>query len=372
VADVTQWYAPASGGIRTYLHAKAAFAERAGLDHALVVPGPVPGEERLHASRVVRLRGRTPSGRWGYRLVPRPGPLVDALDRLAPDVVVLHDVLSFPHAVARWARARGAALTMLCHSDLGLATVSLPGPARRPATAALRAVQRRGLRAPESLLVASRASYARIEPLTGVPVSVSPLGVDLGAFAGAVPDPGLRAGLSGGAPLLVSVGRLSGEKRVDLLPDMLAALGGDAVLALAGTGAAEAALRRRAVRLGVAGRLRPLGHVADRARLAALLATADCLVHPNPAEPYGLAPLEALAAGCRVVAPDAAGTREVLGGRGAVLVAPGDPRALAAGVRRALTLPRPRPDLSDLAWERTFAREWDHYRALLGTRRAAA
>jgi glycosyltransferase involved in cell wall biosynthesis len=123
---------------------------------------------------------------------------------------------------------------------------------------------------------------------------------------------------------------------------------------------------RCAARLGVAGRIRLLGHVAQRDRLAALMATADCFVHPNPAEPYGLAPLEALAAGCRVVAPDAAGSRETLSGRGAVLVPPGDPVALAAGVQAALDRPRPRPDLGDLAWDRTFAREWRCYRALAG------
>jgi len=89
-------------------------------------------------------------------------------------------------------------------------------------------------------------------------------------------------------------------------------------------------------------------------------------VHPNPAGRYSLAPLEALAAGCRVVAPDAAGTRETLAGRGAVLVAPGDPGALADGVRRALDAPRTTPDLTGLGWDGTFAREWACDRALVG------
>jgi glycosyltransferase involved in cell wall biosynthesis len=87
-------------------------------------------------------------------------------------------------------------------------------------------------------------------------------------------------------------------------------------------------------------------------------------VHPNPREPFGLGPLEALAAGCRVVAPASGGTGETLRGRGAVLVRPDDPGALAAGVRRALAGPRPRPDLSDLSWDATFAREWGIYREM--------
>jgi hypothetical protein len=67
-----------------------------------------------------------------------------------------------------------------------------------------------------------------------------------------------------------------------------------------------------------------------------------------------------------VVAPDAADTRETLAGRGAVLVAPGDPWALAEGVRRALDAPRATPVLTGLGWDGTFAREWACYRALVG------
>ena len=44
IVDVTQWYAATSGGIRTYLHAKADWAERVGIEHAIVVPGPVAVE----------------------------------------------------------------------------------------------------------------------------------------------------------------------------------------------------------------------------------------------------------------------------------------------------------------------------------------
>jgi hypothetical protein len=68
-----------------------------------------------------------------------------------------------------------------------------------------------------------------------------------------------------------------------------------------------------------------------------------------------------------VVAPDAAGSAETLRGRGAVLVAPGDPRALAAGIELALASPPPGPDVADLgelSWDRAFAREWEVYRSL--------
>ena len=368
MVDLTQWYGPHSGGIRTYLHAKARWARGAGLAHAAIVSGRASGEEAVAGSPFVHVRGLSPVGRrWGYRLVPRPGAVLSALDALEPSVVVLHDALAHPRAVAAWARPRGVAVCMVCHSDLTLAAQGLPRPLRAPVGAALGRVQRRGLTPPDVVFASSRALGARVGPVAGAPIVRSPLGIDLAEFAAARPDPRLRAELaSPEVPLLLYAGRLSSEKRLDLLPAALAALEEPAVLAVAGFGAAESAFRRRATRLGVADRLRMLGHVADRSRLARLMATADVFLHPNPTEPYGLAPLEALAAGCRVVAPDAHGSRETLGGRGAVLVAPSDPAALADGVRRALRLPRPRPELGDLDWGRTFTREWACYRALVG------
>jgi alpha-1,6-mannosyltransferase len=364
VVDLTQWYSPVSGGIRTYLTAKAEWAARHGLQHAAVVTGARTGVEIVGGSRFERVRGLSPARAWGYRVAPRAAPVLEALERLDPAIVVLHDALAFPRSVARWAARRGIGVAMLCHSDLALGAAGLPGALRRPAAATLARVQRRSLTAPAAILVASEAARERIHAPEGVRVLTSPLGVDLGVFRAARPDPALRDRLAApGTPLLLYAGRLSSEKRIDLLPPALAALE-DGVLAVAGTGAALPSLMRTARRLGVERRIVLLGHLTDRRALATLMATADCFVHPNPTEPFGLCPLEALAAGCRVVAPDSAGTAELLRGRGAVLVTPDDPRALAGGVRRALETPRPHPDLADLSWESTFAREWDVYATL--------
>jgi len=367
VVDVTQWHSPVSGGIRTYLNAKARWAAAGGRDHGVVVTGERRTRGWLEKSPVVTVRGRTPSRRWGYRLALRPGAILDALEELGPDVVVLHDTTSFPQAVARWAAPRGIPVVVVVHSDLAIGAAGLPLPVRGPAAWALGMVQRHGLRAPKVVLVASQESRRRVAPSTPRPVMVSPLGVDLEPFAGARPDDALRAELAEpGEALLLYAGRLSGEKRVELLPRALARLGGTpARLLIAGTGAAESRLRREARKVGVEDRVRLLGYVGDRERLARLMATADVFVHPSPHEPFGLAPLEALASGCRVVAPRTGGTGETLAGReGAVLVAPDDAGALADGVREAMSRPRPAPDLSELGWDATFTREWDLYRRL--------
>lgn len=363
VVDITQWYSPTSGGIRTYLHRKAAWAAKERRGHGVVVPGERDGRERMADSDVVAIRGRTPARGWGYRLVLRPRPILAALDDLRPDVVVVHDVLAFPRSVVAWARRRRVGVVMVCHSDLALATAGLPQAVGVPGALVLRTVQRRGLRAGPPVLVASAAMRERIAGLTGSEVIISRLGVDTGPFRTARQDPVLRSRLApSGQALLLYAGRLSSEKRLDLLPRMLAQVRGPSVLVVAGTGAAEGRLRRVAARHGVAGRLRFVGHIPSRARLASLMATADCFVHPNPDEPFGLAPIEALAAGCRVVVPEGSGTAEVLRGRGVHTVAPHDAGALAGGVERALETPRPVPDLDDLGWDATFSREWELYR----------
>lgn len=372
VVDITQWYSPTSGGIRTYLHEKARWAERTGRSHAVVVPGRRDGRDMVGATPFVTLRGHTPARGWGYRLMLDAGRLLRELDALRPSLIVVHDAMAFPGRVARWAATRRVPVAMLCHSDLSLAAAGLPPGLRGIAAGALGAVQRRALHRPALVLVASRASHDRVAARTDARVVVSPLGVDVAAFRAARPDPALRARIAPpGHAVLLYAGRVSSEKRVDLLPGMLARVAPPSTLVIAGAGAAGARLRRLAARAGVADRIRMLGHVGDRAALAALMATADCFVHPNPDEPFGLCPIEALAARCRVVVPAGSGTAEMLAHRGAVVVRPGDARALAAGVRHALGAGRPDDDLSDLSWDRTFRREWDAY-AGLGLRASCA
>jgi alpha-1,6-mannosyltransferase len=50
--------------------------------------------------------------------------------------------------------------------------------------------------------------------------------------------------------------------------------------------------------------------VASRTELARLLASVDAFVHPNPREPFGIGPLEAMASGTPLVVPNAGGVLE--------------------------------------------------------------
>jgi glycosyltransferase involved in cell wall biosynthesis len=115
--------------------------------------------------------------------------------------------------------------------------------------------------------------------------------------------------------VLLYAGRLSPEKNVMFLPKLLKALLksddhnsrlGEFRLLIAGDGplkpSLEASLKR-----AVPGKYKMLGHVGDRNRLADIYANSDIFLHPNPREPFGIGPLEAMASGLPVIAPNSGG-----------------------------------------------------------------
>ncbi len=120
--------------------------------------------------------------------------------------------------------------------------------------------------------------------------------------------------------LVLLVGRLVYEKGFHLALDALAPVIGKlgAVrFVVAGTGTAEAELRRQAWRLGLSRQGAFLGWVGDD-MLHSLYRVADLCIVPSIYEPFGLVALEAMASGCLCVVADTGGLREVVPGDGTV------------------------------------------------------
>ncbi len=118
---------------------------------------------------------------------------------------------------------------------------------------------------------------------------------------------------SGGIPedaiILLYAGRISPEKNVGLLVDFMEILSRDPKndfrLLVAGAGPKSDWLAQQTAKK-VPNKIIQLGHL-DKNLLADYYANADVFVHPNPREPFGIAPLEAMASGVPVVAPNAGG-----------------------------------------------------------------
>ena len=147
-------------------------------------------------------------------------------------------------------------------------------------------------------------------------VAICPRGVDTAVFSPHLKSREARAriarelGFPESALLLISSTRLSREKNIRLLPQIIKILQYDKRfdfrLILAGDGPERHRLENESAALAP-GRIAFIGH-QKRTRLAEFYANADGFIHPNPREPFGNVGLEAMASGLSVVVPNAGGT----------------------------------------------------------------
>jgi glycosyltransferase involved in cell wall biosynthesis len=170
------------------------------------------------------------------------------------------------------------------------------------------------------------------------PSRVMSNGVDLLTYSPGPGDEQLRQryGLRADRPLILSVGRLSPEKRIDVVLDAAARLRQDAQFAIAGSGPEQARLRTRADRLGLGDRVHFLGFV-PAADLPGLYRLADIFTIASEAELQSLTTMEAMATGLPVVAVDACALGELVRhGHNGFLCRPGSTCELAASLDRLL------------------------------------
>ncbi|MGV9320358.1 glycosyltransferase [Streptomyces sp. NPDC003660] len=179
----------------------------------------------------------------------------------------------------------------------------------RPLNSGVRALYLAGERLGRSTVAVSPTVAARLTRW-GVPeprIAVVPNGIDLAPFR-FDPERRVRVRTQLGIPerafVIGGIGRLAPGKRFDILIQALAQLPPDCRLLLAGGGPEEGALRRAAA--GLADRVVFTGEVpglpdgSPGPDLPALTSAMDVLAAPSPEEAFGLAVVEALAAGLPV------------------------------------------------------------------------
>ncbi|MCL6581647.1 MAG: N-acetyl-alpha-D-glucosaminyl L-malate synthase BshA [Firmicutes bacterium] len=143
-------------------------------------------------------------------------------------------------------------------------------------------------------------------------------------------------------------------KRPDVVVKVFAAAsaGVRSRLVLIGEGPELPRVRELAMRLGVAQQVVCLGR---QERVEELLAACDLFILPSRLEAFGLAALEAMAAGVPVVATRVGGLPEVVGeGEAGLLYEPDDLEGMAEGLRRLMTDTGLRLDFSRRARDRAF------------------
>jgi glycosyltransferase involved in cell wall biosynthesis len=167
-----------------------------------------------------------------------------------------------------------------------------------------------------------------------------PNGVAVERYSNPLDRAALRAefGLPENQCLLGSVGRLIPQKGFDILLPAIAQLPRqDIHLLIVGIGSQEESLRAQAMNLGIQHRVHFAGYRRDVPRLLGAL---DLYVHASRFEGMPIALLEAMAAGCPVVASAVDGNREVVeDGVHGWLVPSENSQALAHAIQAALSAP---------------------------------
>jgi glycosyltransferase involved in cell wall biosynthesis len=146
-----------------------------------------------------------------------------------------------------------------------------------------------------------------------------------------------RAGVPKDSIVLLYAGRISPEKNIGLLVDVMRILGRDPNhdfrLLVAGAGPQSDWLKSEGEK-HTPDKIKLLGHL-DKETLATFYANADVFIHPNPKEPFGIAPLEAMASGVPTVAPNGGGILSYATNDNAWLVQP-DGESFAEAIREVI------------------------------------
>jgi glycogen synthase len=231
----------------------------------------------------------------------------------------------------------------------------------------IHAAERAMVRGADHVITCSRYMRVHVANVFGVrpaKITAIPNGIDPHDLEPVQDDlPALRVRYAAPDELLVLlVGRLVYEKGFHLALDALAPIlrrRGGVRFVIAGTGTAEAELKRQAKQLGLAGHGVFLGWIGDD-MLHSLYRVSDLCIVPSIYEPFGLVALEAMASGCLCVVADTGGLREVVPVDGTVgLRFPSrDSAALRGVLERVLTDDAERAQLVAEAREHVLRFDW--------------
>lgn len=344
IVDVCAFYAPAGGGVRTYVDAKLRAAASFGHEIIVLAPGEYRHvEQRGPGALLVTLPSPKLPVDQRYRYFNDQTALHQALDLWRPDHVEASSPWSSATMVGRWQGAATRSLVMHADPMAAYAYRWFGGIARTET------IDRwfgrfwrhlRGLGDMFDAVVCANSHLAERLRLGGLDnAETIPMGVERGIFSPRLRSSDVRAtalesvGLGPEGTLLVGVGRFSGEKRWETV---IRSIGTSARrhpigLVLVGDGPRRrklVALAERSAAVTVLPRL------SDRNELARLLASADALVHGCEAETFCLVAAEARASGIPLIVPDRGAAVDQMLSKVGALYRAGSGRSLGRAIER--------------------------------------
>jgi glycosyltransferase involved in cell wall biosynthesis len=367
VALFTETFLPKIDGIVTRLKHTVEHLQRQG--HQVLVFCPEGGLREYKGAKIHGVKGM-PLPLYPELKLAFPGPtLKQALQRFRPDVIHVVNPAVLGVGGIYYAKTLNIPLVASYHTHL-------PQYLQHYGLGALEGVLwellKLGHNQAQLNLCTSSAMVQELQNHGIERVDLWQRGVDTELFQPHLASRTMREKLSQGhpkGPLLLYVGRVSAEKQIDEIKPVLAAIP-QARLAIVGDGP-----QREALEAHFAGTPTYFAGYLQGLELAAAFASADAFIFPSRTETLGLVLLEAMAAGCPVVAAASGGITDIVSdGVNGYLFNPQEPQGVVTATQRLLASPEERETLRNNArheaerwgWAAATQQLQDYYEQILG------
>jgi alpha-1,6-mannosyltransferase len=344
IVDVCAFYSPKGGGVKTYVRQKLAIGPRLGHEIVIIVPGIGHSVEEFGpGARIVTIPGKKFPLHGRYHYFDDADEVHAALNREQPDYVEASSPWNSASTVADWPGAAPRALIM--HADplsayayRWFGKIFARSTIDRQFDWFWRHLRRLDTRY-DHVICAGDSLADRLIDGGLRRVSTVPMGIERNLFSPSLRSEALRTAmlercsLGPDASLLIAVGRHAAEKRWPLVIAAATAAGAQRAVGLIqiGGGGETSRLQREA-------RANPHIHFLpptdDRVALAAMLASADALIHGCEAETFCMVAAEARACGLPIVAPDQGGAADQVKAGAGLTYMSGDSRSAAEAIVR--------------------------------------
>jgi alpha-1,6-mannosyltransferase len=311
ICDLTQFYSPLSGGVKRYVHEKAAYVHKATTDeHLLIVPGEKTERIDGERSRVYSIRSPLISRTARYRALLDLRGVGEILERERPDIIESSDPYQVGWKAISFGKSARIPVVAFYHSHfpeayLRGASKLLGHRAGKSLMSAARRYVRKMYNRFEATLVPSEPLSRILEEWGVRNTRLVPLGVNTSNFTPEGDDSWetrQQLGIEPGPQLLLYVGRLAPEKNTAALFEAFEILAkrrrGEFELLVIGDGPQRQQLRRLEEETQS---VTWLQYCTDPLELARYYRAADVFVHPGMQETFGLVALESQACGTPVV-----------------------------------------------------------------------
>ncbi|MDD2626755.1 MAG: glycosyltransferase [Candidatus Methanomethylophilus sp.] len=300
IAIMTDSYYPTRDGVVTSVDTTRHLLEAMG--HKVTIIAPDPGDEKQREPGVYYFRAKKFKTYEGYFVPCYPAEPTAVIRKINPDVIHIHGV-AFMALDALMASHNTHIPTVLTYVTMVTDVIDQYSPIKLPKEMLVKLASiwlRQLLKRPSAIIVPTPCIGREITgTLCARPkrIAVISTGVDIDHFTRNDGGPAIRAryGIRN-KRVLITVGRLSFEKNVDLLIKAMGLMPADTVLMVCGKGPCSQDWQQLAKDTGVDDRVIFAGFVRDD-ELVSYYSCADAMVSASVFETQGLTVLEAMSCG---------------------------------------------------------------------------